>query len=733
VNNRPFRSDLAPTSLSPFFASLRGTSAALALGLATVCGVPQLRQAAAQGIPSTALPSNNAVAAALVTNATPGQIRAIEAGLESLNRLVQARDTTTLGQLGVNLPATAILATRIRLQGAAVTSAGALVRVNVAIWSAPDASAAPKLQGESLLDVWMRRTNGVTGGELAGLGEQFILTDRRWTPPGDAVEPLANSAVEEWKMSFGPNAPRLDAEAKATRTGELLHLVAQKRGGRWIALRRSRWDGNIAEAAMLARMEREANSLTTPSPSAPVGQNDIRPWLRRQLKRFDSSGIGTAHVVLQKGSTGWVGLESVWEPDKHTSVEVDRVGVRWRQAMGNGSPLTTNWLAAMGHRDYALSLSQLGLFGEAADEADKAELLQPGIIGATRLRQYAENRVRDPLAMAVLQVQNESRIGIGFDHPVYVLNALARKEGAQPTALGALQIGLEYSKLAQDERAASWLKYAENLIANGSMKNAATNDVQWAGILHDQLAERRRFAMYKPPNIIRSGLFTVRCWPNDLNTVQLLAGLEAAQHTVYADFGVPMGNSEVVLWRSQSEFQSYTGRVSGTTTSEFIAALTLTRLVASQSGPVVLGEEINVFADPRANTVSTIAHEYGHVAVRHVSNGRTVPMWFNEGIATSVEGGYDNYIPRVRAAAEAGTLLTMPEMLEWDVDGERAFLAYSQANSMLDYIALKWGSNAIMEILRQIGRDVQPEVAFRNTLKMSTQELWTRWSQEGIQ
>jgi hypothetical protein len=407
-------------------------------------------------------------------------------------------------------------------------------------------------------------------------------------------------------------------------------------------------------------------------------------------------------------------------------MEIDRTAARWREAIGSSTP-DAKWLQATPHRDYAFALASLGLYAEAADEAEKAELLQPNSIGDTRLRQFAAGRANDPLALAIWQVQNESRIGIGFDHPVYVLSALAKKEGAQPGALGALQIGLEYSKLAQDERAASWLRYAKNLIANGALKNADPNDVQWAGILHDQLDERRRYAAYKPPNIIRSGLFTVRSWPNDLNTVQLLAGLETAQHTVYADFGVPMGNTEVVLWRNQSEFQTYTGRVAGQATSEFIAALTLTKLVASQSGPVVLGEEVNVFADPRANTVGTIAHEYGHVAVRHIANARAVPTWFNEGIATTVEGGYDGYLERVRDAAERGALISMAEMQTWDVDGERAFLAYSQANSILDYIADRWGRDAILEILRQIGRDVPPETAFRSVLKISTAELWQRW------
>ncbi|HEX8552733.1 MAG TPA: hypothetical protein VF681_14380 [Abditibacteriaceae bacterium] len=637
-----------------------------------------------------------------VSNGSSAEIAAIETALDEFNRRLAARDADTLSLLGLGAPR-GPRALRTRISSASVTPNGALVRAQYAVWSAGGSGETPSIERSGLLDLWLdRKENG------------FAITRRNWAIAPDALDALASAAQEEWQLSFAPDAPALDAEAKAAHTGEILHLVAERRGGRWLALRRSRWDGVIVTGASLAKAERETG--------------DARAWLRRQFaRRRAETGAGVAHFVMQKGANGWAGLDSVFDPARSSSAEIDRTSARFRQSLDGATP-TAAWLAASSHRDFATTLAQLGLYAEAADEAEKAEMLQPNIFGAARLRQFAQNRARDPLALAILQVQNESRIGIGWDHPVYVLNALAKKEGAQPTALGALQIGLEYSKLAQDARAASWLRYAQNLIANGALKSAAANDVQWAGILNDQLDERRRFAAYKPPNIIRSGIFTVRCWPGDLNTVQLLAGLESAQHTVYSDFGVPMGNTEVVLWRNQGEFQSYTGRASGQQTSEFIAALTLTKLVASQSGPVVLGEEVNVFADPRANTVGTIAHEYGHVAVRHVSHGRAVPTWFNEGIATTVEGGYDGYQERVRDAAERGALLSMAELQEWDVDGERAFLAYSQANSLVDFVATRWGRDQILEILRQIGRDVPPETAFRNVLKISTPELWKRWA-----
>lgn len=657
----------------------------------------------------------------LQTNATPSQLRAIEAGVDRLSLSVESRDAKTLQSFGLTEAARTwpMLSIRTRISAAAVAPAGALVRLDFLAWGGREATSTPKLIGEGTLDLWMTRSP-VVGGEV------FTPDTRRWSPPTDAADALAQAAMEEWANLEG--TPATDT------SGAILHLVAQERGGRWIALRRSRWDGAIMDQSHLAPFVR-AMPGSVPNATAPRGATPdnsaaaqgIKTWLQRQMAKYNDKGTGIGHFILQRGPNGWVGLDSMWEDDRNTPPEwEDRAANQRMQMEGSG------FLSAAGHRDFAAALTQLGLYAEAADEYEKAEALSPGLLGAARLRQAAALRGRDPQALAIWQVQNESKIGIGRDHPVYVLSTLAKQQGKQPTLLGSLQIGLEYSKLAQDERANSWLKYADGLIANNAMRNLDENDQTWAEILHDQLAERRQYAGYKPTNIVRSGLFTLRCWPNDLNTVAILAGLEAAQHVVYADFAAPMGNTEVVLWRNQGEFQAYTTRVSGETTSEFIAALTLTKLVQSQNGPVVLGEEVNVFADDRSSIISTLRHEYGHVAVRQITHGRTVPMWLNEGIATTVEGGYDGYIPRVRTAANTGNLLTMDELLEWNFDGERAFLAYSQANSLIDYIGARWGRDAIMQILRQIGRDVPPETAIRSVLKISSQDLWNRWSRDGI-
>jgi len=71
-------------------------------------------------------------------------------------------------------------------------------------------------------------------------------------------------------------------------------------------------------------------------------------------------------------------------------------------------------------------------------------------------------------------------------------------------------------------------------------------------------------------------------------------------------------------------------------------------------------------------------------------------------------------------------------MLQWQVDGERAFLAYSQANSMVDYIVNHWGGNALLQILRLIGNDMPPDEAFTATLQLNQHQLWQQWRQNGV-
>lgn len=680
---------------------------ALLLALPTLA----LAQVSAPAPPALGPVATTDDAAAPVTNATAVELRSIRDVFGGLGRSIEARDATALKFFGIATPPNQypILTMQSNLTHIAVTPHGALVRQRYTITGAPDINTLATGLRTGVHELWLTRLQ--TG--------DFAFTSTQWQAPSDAATDLAVAAREEWDTLTHAAATTHAEDAN----GVLLHLVAAQRGGRWFALRRTRWNGFLLDESRLAQTEK-SNALSG------AGGRDISAWLARQMARFPSAQPMVAHFILQRGARGWVGLSAVAEPNAHFVETDESTANAWRQQISGPS-----YLSAPAHRKFSLALGKIGLYGEAADEAEKAESLQPGLLSGPRLREVQALRPHDPQALAARQLQNEANVGLGAEHPTYVINALYRDQQVQTTVLNTLRIGLEYSKLANDKAASAYLDQAQQMINNGAATGISADDKAWVAVLFEHLKERKRLAPFKPPNVVRSALFTVRCWPNDLEVVKLLAALEAAQHTVYADFGVPMGSTEVVLWRSQSDFQRYTSQFSQQATSEFVAALTLTKLIATQQGPVVLGEEINVFLDSRTDPFSTIAHEYGHVAVRHLSRGRFVPVWFNEGIASAVEGGYDGYLPRVRGAAERHTLLSMHGLQDWEVDGERAFLAYSQANSIIDFIVNnpRWGRPAMLEILRQIGQDVPPETAFHNVLGISTQELWEAWTQSGIQ
>ncbi|BCM94277.1 hypothetical protein IAD21_06180 [Abditibacteriota bacterium] len=617
-----------------------------------------------------------------VSNATPRDFQSISAALLTLETTARKGDANALAYYGATPPAdSSPLQISSRITHVAVSPAGALVRqaFGISIQRAFPVSLAAGTQ-----ELWLARA----------ADGSFTLTATRFVAPPDALAQLQQS-IESERVDNGP---------------EILDVVASRVGGRWIALRRQQWTG----------------AVNVQSPDANMTPRD---FLFRQMNRAPRSRGVTAHFLFSNtGNKGasWLGMGSAFNSPKGGSSQLDTLASSWRDRMAS-----RDYTFASSHREFARSLFGVGLWNEGADELRKAALLDPTTVTANELSDAEKNRTRDPQNAVMRQLQDEQNVGLGADHPVYLINALQMQQRNQPSALGALRIALEYSRLAQDARAENWTNQAIDLQNRGAFR---PGDSAWMQLLFDHLRERAKLSKVKPSAILRSQLFTVRAWPNDPQIVTLLAALEEAQHTVYADFGIPMGNTEILLWHNQPEFARYTTQFSEQGGSEFVAALTLTKLVTTRNGPLVLGEEVNTFSDTTDTQplFGTLAHEYGHVAVRQLSKGRMVPVWFNEGIATSCEGGYEGYLSRVRRSANAGTLLSMEEMLDWNVDGERAFLAYSQANSILDFIVAKWGKNAVLDILRQIGNDTPPEDAFRNVLGVGQNELWNQWAREGI-
>lgn len=658
---------------------------------------------ASDAVPSNA-PAVVPTSPAPITNAAPQTLREVAATVAALAQNANRGDASSLRIFGLRAGTGAA---QVRAQITHLAVAGkdepfaALARV------AFQAAQNGEVVSAGRVDFALRRS----GGDWS-LVQVFPA-------PDDAARALAGAADEE--LAKPADAP-----------GNVLSLVAERRGGRWLSLRRYEWSGRVQASETLdaTRAQNETQNQTAPE-----------TWLRAQMAQLQAehpNGVGTAHFFLQRDRNAWVGLSSVWQPPllrNAVAAEDEIAAVRARRVLeGEG------FLDAMAHRELGRALAKLGLWNEATDALQKAEVLRPGLTGADLLERYKIQRAQDPQNIARAQVQREGRIGFALDHPGKELLNLRpglNAQGQIESPLLALRYGLQYAKLADDTNSSRYLDMARQLRAGGAPLADTASDAAWAKLLFSHLEERRRLAALKPRNTLRSGLFALRCRIDDPQAPLILAALENAQHTVYGEFGIPMGSTEVILWGSQRAFQNYTSRFAEAPTSEFVAALTLTKLINTQNGPnaplvpLVLNEEVNAFADGRdaAGLFGTVAHEYGHVAVRQLAHGRSVPVWFNEGVATLVEGGYDHYQERVQAAHANNALLSMRDLQTWDVDGERAFLAYSQANSMLDYIVALKGPNSVSAILTLRGQDVDFQTALQRVTGLRSDELWSAWAQ----
>ena len=731
------------------------------------------------------------------SNAALTERDAILFRMDDLARLLQQRDANALDLFKLDVAASTLQPrVTISMSRLATSLRGGLARVELkfeTLKSQSTRSSTSSTRSSKAASVVASRVVFSYDVWFARAEDGVFLPADAWRLPGDAATELSADAVKLWREHLQNAAPAkapkspgatnttvsalMSPNVAANKGGDILTLVAEYRGGRWVALRaQAPWQGAILDAANLARaaarmrnaahnaanfkLAAQDTSSTRSVDLAALSANDdslsttalstttlvspriapktfgstndmIAPWLMMQMNRYRRRAAGTAHFIFQRGARGWVGVDSVFEPAKEASdVAYARLDDLVRQSRADMSG--EDFATPQAHYNLAQVLFGVKLYNEAADELAKAQAMLPDLVTPKQLETFKNARRDDAQNRAQAEQFLAQKNRYDPEHPLNRVPQLQAQFRNSPNSLTALRISLEYSRLAYEREAITWHDYAMRGAAQYVSTANAPNRA-WLNVLRDQTRTRFDLAPQKPGNVIRSDLFTVRCTLNDPNTVQLLAGLEAAQYTIYSRFGVPMGNTEVILWSSQSLFQNYTTRQAGRNTSEFVTALTLTQLVNADVGPVVLSEEINFFADPRAGSFSTIAHEYGHIAVRTLAKGREVPDWFNEGVATYVEGGYENYQARLRNARQRNTLLSMRELQAWNVDGERAFLAYSQANSMIDFIVESknpsWGGEAVLEILRQIGQDVPPDDAIKKVLRVSPQSFYNLWVQ----
>ncbi|MEJ2557393.1 MAG: peptidase MA family metallohydrolase [Anaerolineae bacterium] len=105
----------------------------------------------------------------------------------------------------------------------------------------------------------------------------------------------------------------------------------------------------------------------------------------------------------------------------------------------------------------------------------------------------------------------------------------------------------------------------------------------------------------------------------------------------------------------------------------------------------------------------TVAHELTHIVIHQITFNclGTLPYWLNEGLATYIEGDWEDYQQAVFDAALASdTLLSMQSLSSsFPTSSKRANLAYAQSRQMVAYLIDTYGPDKMADLLRvfQVG------------------------------
>jgi len=414
------------------------------------------------------------------------------------------------------------------------------------------------------------------------------------------------------------------------------------------------------------------------------------------------------HLFLQRLDQDWTlaAVESVplFQQEDHAQ-SGEQECRRLHQAVENApaNPLL--------HLDYARALRQCRLFSKVLEELQKANGLQPGVVSETELQEAAHLAEHDLFRLAKEGLRFEQAVGVSPLHPRLLLQASFKQYGqVAPSAQECLNRSLWYLRLGEDSRAEAEWSRAQSLmptIRSDTQREAVK-------ILAARVQRTLGNSRYKPPALLRSELFTVRARPGEPSLPRLLLALECAQHSAYADFGIPLSQTEVVLFPTKEDFQLFASRTAAGQVSELAAAYTD-------------GEEIITYAQSSADTFVVVAHEYGHVAVKTITNGALIPDWLSEGIACVVQGGYWDYRQRVIEAWQRNKLMTMPQLLAWNFGNDDSPLAYSQANAMVEFLLQQFGKDALLSLLQDLGRGMNVDQAFIKHFGGDQQQVLLAW------
>jgi hypothetical protein len=132
-----------------------------------------------------------------------------------------------------------------------------------------------------------------------------------------------------------------------------------------------------------------------------------------------------------------------------------------------------------------------------------------------------------------------------------------------------------------------------------------------------------------------------------------------------------------------------------------------------------------------------IPHEINHIRLyRELGSGyERLPQWLREGLASLVEL-YPNpdYAAALTIAAEENNLIPLEELCRpFPIDSRRAFLAYAQSQSFVQFLYNEYGSVGLSQILTDYAEGASCTNGTTNATGLTLVELERAWRTERIQ
>ncbi len=143
-----------------------------------------------------------------------------------------------------------------------------------------------------------------------------------------------------------------------------------------------------------------------------------------------------------------------------------------------------------------------------------------------------------------------------------------------------------------------------------------------------------------------------------------------------------------------------------------------------------------------ANAEQVMAHEMVHVFIARRLHGNTarIPLWMHEGLAQYLSDDWgDAELELLREAASTGAILPLDSIgARFPEDQRGRAIAYAQSYSLVKYIADRYTSESLQDILTEVKRGMRFETACFNSLGTEPDDLereWRRalWETHGIQ